>query len=44
VLEGGLLAFETRPDFGHDVLIGMDVIGQCDLRISKDGTARLDLP
>jgi predicted aspartyl protease len=44
VMEDGLLAFELRQDFGHDVLIGMDVIGQCDLRVSKDGTARLDLP
>ncbi|WP_197054245.1 aspartyl protease family protein [Sphingomonas sp. 37zxx] len=44
VLEEGLLAFELLASFDHDVLIGMDVIGQCDLHIRRDETATLTLP
>lgn len=41
VPEAGLLAFELLHGFHHDVLIGMDIIGQCDVR---DGSAALELP
>lgn len=44
VPEAGLLAFELLHGFHHDVLIGMDIIGQCDLRVLRDGSAALELP
>lgn len=44
VLDAGLLAFELLAGFNHDVLIGMDVIGQCDLHLLRDGSARMVLP
>ena len=44
VLEQHLIAFNLQPSFAYPVLIGMDVISQCDLHVLRDGTARIDLP
>lgn len=33
--------FQIRQSHNFDVLLGMDVIGQCDLEINRNGTWRL---
>ena len=44
VLELGLLAHALRDLFTYPLLIGMDVLNQCDLEILRDRTVRLVLP
>ena len=44
VLEFGLLVHALRDQFAYPMLIGMDVISQCDLELRRDRTARLILP
>lgn len=43
VLDEPVLGFELQPGFNYPVLIGMDILGRCDLAIRRDGSARLDL-
>ena len=44
VLERHILGFELQTGFAYPLLIGMDVIGQCDLALSRTGRAKLTLP
>ena len=44
VLELGLLVYALREFFTYPLLIGMDVIGHCDLDIRRDRSVRLVLP
>ncbi len=44
VLDHHFFAFELAAGFTYPVLIGMDVISQCDLHVLRDGNARIDLP
>jgi hypothetical protein len=44
VLEFGLLVHALREHFGYAMLIGMDVLSYCDLRLGRDGSAALVLP
>lgn len=44
VLERSTVAFELAAGFDYPLLIGMDVLGQCDLSIRRDGSATLVLP
>ena len=41
VLEGPILGFELQTGFNYPVLIGMDVIGQADLVLRRNGTATM---
>lgn len=42
VLEKPILGFELQAGFNYPVLIGMDVIGQSDLHLKRDGRARME--
>jgi hypothetical protein len=44
VLELGLLAHALRPLFPYAVLIGMDVLSRCELRLDRNCLATLILP
>lgn len=44
ILDRLFLIHALGADFSHQMLIGMDVIGMCDLTIRSDGVARLVLP
>lgn len=44
VLELGILAHALRAGFSYPLLLGMDVLSQCDLDLRRDGAARLTLP
>jgi len=44
VLDFGILAHALQPMFSYEVLIGMDVLGRCDLTLRRDRTAELVLP
>ena len=44
VLEFGLLVHALRDHFSYAMLIGMDVLSQCDLILRRDGTAILAAP
>ena len=44
VLEFGLLAHALREQFPYRLLIGMDVLSRCDLRLGRDLSAALSLP
>ena len=33
-----IIGFELRDSFAFDVLIGMDVLRQCDLSLGRDGS------
>lgn len=44
ILDREFLVQSLRPDFPHEMLLGMDLIGMCHFRISSDGTAELILP
>jgi hypothetical protein len=44
ILDGHFIGFELPAGFTYPVLIGMDIISQCDLHVMRDGTARIDLP
>ena len=44
VLELGLLVHALRDFFTYSMLIGMDVLGHCDLELRRDRSARLTLP
>lgn len=44
VLELGLLVHALREFFTYPLLIGMDVLSQCDLELSRDHSVRLALP
>lgn len=44
VLDREFLIQALLPDFPHQMLLGMDVIGMCNFRLSNDGTAELTLP
>ncbi len=44
IFDRSIIAFELQQGFGYAILIGMDVIGQCDLAVQRDGTASLRLP
>jgi hypothetical protein len=44
VLEFGLLVHALREHFAYPMLIGMDVLSQCDLSLHRDGSALLSLP
>ncbi len=41
ILERHLMVFELQRGFAYPVLLGMDVIAQCDLHVLRDGTASL---
>ena len=44
VLELGLLVHALRDLFPYALLVGMDVLSQCDLELQRDRSARLVLP
>jgi hypothetical protein len=44
VLEFGLLVHALRENFAYAMLIGMDVLSNCDLHLRRDRTALLSLP
>lgn len=44
VLEADVVGFELQRGFAYPLLIGMDVIGRCDLGVLHDGNAQLVLP
>jgi hypothetical protein len=44
VLDREFLIQSLLPDFPHEMLLGMDVLGMCEFRISSNGIAELDLP
>lgn len=44
VLDREFLIQSLLADFTHEMLLGMDVLGMCEFRISRDGTAELDVP
>ena len=44
VLEADIVGFELQRGFAYPLLIGMDVIGRCDLSVMRDGNAQLVLP
>jgi hypothetical protein len=44
VLDREFLIQSLLPDFPHEMLLGMDVIGMCEFHVSADGTAELGLP
>ncbi len=44
VLEFGLLVHALRAMFTYPLLIGMDVLSQCDLEIRRDRSAKLSIP
>jgi hypothetical protein len=43
-LEHGLLVYSLREFFTYPLLVGMDVLSQCDLELRRDRSARLVLP
>ncbi len=43
VLDRHVSGFELQRGFDYAVLVGMDVLGQCDLHILRDGTAELTI-
>ena len=44
ILDREFLIQALRPDFPHEMLLGMDVIGLCEFTVRGDGTASLVLP
>ena len=42
VLERQLLAHSLHPNFGLELIVGMDVISQADLTVSRDGGCLLE--
>ena len=44
ILDKEFLIQSLLPDFPHEMLLGMDVLGMCEFRISGNGTAELELP
>ncbi len=44
ILDREFLVQALRPDFSHEMLLGMDLVGLCEFQIKCDGTARLILP
>lgn len=44
ILDREFLVQSLRPDFSHEMLLGMDLIGMCHFTISNDETAELILP
>jgi predicted aspartyl protease len=44
VLDREFLVQALKPDFSHQMLLGMDVVGLCELAINSNGIARLVLP
>lgn len=44
VLDREFLVQSLLPDFPHQMLLGMDVLGMCEFRMSSDGGAELVLP
>ena len=44
VLDLGLLVHALRNRFTYPLLIGMDVLNQCDLELHRDRSVRLTLP
>lgn len=44
VLEQGLLVYALREFFAYPLLVGMDVLSQCDLELRRDRSTRLVLP
>ena len=44
VLDREFLIQSLLPDFPHQMLLGMDVLGLCEFRVSSTGIAELQLP
>jgi len=44
MFEREFLVHSLHATFPHEMLIGMDLLGMCDLTIGRRGTARLELP
>lgn len=44
VLDREFLIQSLLPDFPHQMLLGMDVIGMCEFHVSSSGAATLELP
>lgn len=44
VIDREFLIQSLLPDFPHEMLLGMDVLGMCEFHISSRGTAELHLP
>lgn len=44
VLDREFLVQSLLPDFPHQMLLGMDVLGMCEFRMSCSGMAELQLP
>lgn len=44
VLEKHVTGFELQRGFDYAMLVGMDVLGQCDLHVLRNGKAELALP
>lgn len=44
VLDREFLVHALPPDFPHQMLLGMDVLGMCEFQMSSNGLAMLDLP
>jgi hypothetical protein len=44
VLDREFLIQSLLPDFPHEMLLGMDVIGMCEFQVLSNGTAELRLP
>jgi hypothetical protein len=44
VLDREFLIQSLLPDFPHEMLLGMDVLGMCEFHVLSNGTAELGLP
>lgn len=44
VLDREFLIQSLLPDFPHEMLLGMDVLGMCEFRVSSTEVAKLHLP
>lgn len=44
ILDREFLIQALRPDFSHEMLLGMDLVGLCEFQLRCDGTAKLLLP
>ena len=44
ILDREFLIQSLKPDFSHEMLLGMDVMGLCEFEMRSNGTATLLLP
>lgn len=44
ILDREFLIQSLKPDFSHEMLLGMDVLGLCEFEIRSNGTAKLLFP